>query len=318
MTRLLSSLLLGLIITGSQAQTPKPPVATVASARRTLTKVHTVEKIRIYYTTEGEHAVSSEDINRNGTPDQVEDIMTQTLAALQLWTSLGFADPFTTKRYKGTSWLDIHLISKEVLKSNGVTYDEIQSFKRSGDPEGTGSLCFNVATSVKAPANLTPAHEVFHILQNSVCYFKNRWFTEGTARWSERALGQGGLPTGLMPTSWPPNEAAMSSIFASAYDTATTYWAPLLAQHDKVGKLPKQNLPPSLLDARYVNGEPVRKDLDLTGWELIRDILHALDEADEGVYQQRQLTRWSEKDQFSPENDATIHRIVQEVAARKR
>ncbi|MES2596200.1 MAG: hypothetical protein V4662_12730 [Verrucomicrobiota bacterium] len=318
MTRLLSLLLLSLLITGSPAQISKAPVATVASARRSLTKAHVVEKIRIYYTTEGEHAVISEDINGNGIPDQVEDIMTQTVAALQLWTNLGFADPFTTKRYLGTSWLDIHLISKDVLKSNGVTYDEIQSFKRAGDPEGTGSLCFNVATSVKAPANLTPAHEVFHILQNSVCYFKNRWFTEGTARWSERALGQGGLPTGLVPALWPPNEATMPSIFTAAYDTATTYWAPLLAQRDKVGKLPKEKLPASLLDARYVNGEPVLKDLDLTGWELIHDVLHALDEADEGVYQQRQLTRWSEKDQFSPENDATIHRIVREEAARRR
>lgn len=319
MTRLLSVLLLGLLITGSQAQISKAPPATVASARRSLTKVHIIEKVRLYYATEGEHAVSAEDINGNGTPDQVEDVMTQTRVALQLWQSLGFADPLTTKRYQGTSWIDVHLISKDVLKSNGVTYDEIQRFQRAGDPEGTGSLCFNVATSVKASENLTPAHEVFHILQNSVCYFKNSWLTEGTARWSERALGEGGLTAGLMPSTWPPDDVTMtSSIFTSSYDTAKTYWGPLLNLHDKDGKLPKEKLPQSVIDARYVNGEPVLKDLDLTGWDLVREIFQALDDADEGVYQQRQLTRWSEKDQFSPENNAITHRIVQEVAARKR
>jgi len=49
-----------------------------------------------------------------------------------------------------------------------VTFDEIQHYHRPGDPEGTGSLGFSVATSVHAPANLTPAHEMFHIFK-TVC-----------------------------------------------------------------------------------------------------------------------------------------------------
>lgn len=301
--------LLLLVVTTLDAQTKKPP------ARASLTDVWVIENVRIWYTTHGEHAVTSTDANRNVTPDQVEDIMTQTRAALQLWKSLGFPDPFATARYHGVSWLDIHLLNKETLKTNGVAFDEIQRFQRPEDPAGTMSLCFNVATSVNAAENLTPAHEVFHLIQNSVCYFKNRWFTEGTARWSERALGAGGLPTGLKPSVWPPDESALKAIYAGAYETALSYWSPLLTMHDESGTLPKEKLPPALLTATYVNGQPVMKDLELSGWELIRDILLALDQADDTVYRDRQLTRWSEEEQFSAANNPIIHQVVKQVAA---
>ena len=141
------------------------------------------------------HTVETADSNGNGIPDQVEDIMTQTLAARMVSVEvLGFPDPFGTERFRPASYLDIHLRNKDVLKTNGVAFDELQSFDRSGDPDGTRSLCFNVATSVKAPANLTPAHEFFHLIQHGVTFFKDRWFTEGTARapsarevWGRRA-----------------------------------------------------------------------------------------------------------------------------------
>jgi len=286
-------------------------------ARASLTNVWVQEPVRIWYATQGEHAVRSSDENQNDTPDQVEDIMTQTKSALLLWKSLGFPDPFKTARYQGVTWLDIHLLSKETLKMNGVAFDEIQRFKRPGDPEGTGSLCFNVATSVNATENLTPAHEVFHLIQNSVCYFKNRWFTEGTARWSERALGKGALPEGLRPSHWPPDETAMASIYAGAYDTALSYWSPLLAKCDSSDSLPQASLSKELLDTRYVNGEAVFKDLTLCGWELIRDLLAALDNADDLVFANRQLTRWSEEEQFSTANNEIIHGVVLEVAAKR-
>lgn len=308
-----------LLLTGSlEAQTTSGSYSGHVKLRRSLSRKLEKERIRVFYTTEGEHAVALDDMDRDGTPDQVQDVMMQTWAAWQLWTSLGFANPLTTPRFRGCEWLDVHLLNKATLKSNGVTYDEIQRFHREGDPEAAGSLCFDVATSVKAPVNLTPAHEMFHVLQNSVCFFKNRWFTEGTARWSEKALGQGGLPEGLRPVNWPPEAAVLEKVFAGAYETAASYWAPLLAADDPRGMLPEERLPQALLDARYVNGEPVLKDRQLTGWELVRDVLKALDQADDAVFSERKLTRWPEAEQFSPANNDIIHRVVMEVAARRR
>jgi hypothetical protein len=297
-----------------------------AALRRSLPHVLTENHIRVFYATEGEHAVAADDLNQNAIPDQAEDVMIQTLAAWRLWTSLGFADPLTTPRYQGSRWLDIHLLSRGTLGSNGVAYDEIQRFGRDGDPAGTGSLCFDVATSVKAPANLTPAHELFHILQNSVCFLKNRWFTEGTARWSEAALGRGGLPAGLQTRAWPPagdgdgdgDGDALQAVFDGAYDTAGSYWAPLLALEDPDGRLPADRLTRDLREARYINGEPVLKDLHLTGWQFIRELLQALDAADDRLQLERGLGRWPEAEQFSPANNAVIHRVVTEVVARRR
>ncbi|MFN9913189.1 MAG: hypothetical protein ACK53L_11425, partial [Pirellulaceae bacterium] len=105
-----------------------------------------------------------------------------------------------------------------------MTYDELQSFQRPGDPAGTLSLCFDVATQVHAERNLTPAHEVFHLIQNSATYFKNRWYTEGTARWSERGLGVGGNALANTSSVWPPAADDLPSLLLSSYEAADRYW----------------------------------------------------------------------------------------------
>lgn len=302
----------------ARAETPNPKFNAHVTLRRSLPHRIVQDRIRVFYSTEGPHAVAQVDADKSGHPDQVDDVLTQTRAAWLLWTSLGFADPLTTKRFSEASWLDVHLISKATLQSNGLAYDEIQRFSREGDPPGTGSLCFDVATSIQASANLTPAHELFHILQNSVCYFKNRWFTEGTARWSEKALGTGGLPDGLKPERWPPDDNALEAIFTQDYQTSASYWAPLLTMMDSSGTIPADRIPELVLKARYVNGQPVLKDHRLTGWVFIRDLFKALDAADDTVRQQRGLMRWSEAEQFSPANNAIIHRTVKQAVAAQR
>ena len=58
---------------------------------------HQQGKFRIFYHTGGQHAVDTTDANHNVIPDQVEDIMTQILAARMMFVEeLGFPDPFNT------------------------------------------------------------------------------------------------------------------------------------------------------------------------------------------------------------------------------
>lgn len=276
-------------------------------------RMHQDGRLRIFYALEGRHAVDPTDANRNGTPDQVEDIATQILAARDLWVgALGYPDPFASERYREAAFLDVHLRHRDTLGANGIAYDELQSYRKPGDPPGTRSLGFSVATSVKAAENLTPAHEFFHLIQNGATFFKNRWFTEGTARWSEAGLGAGAVSRGLKAAVWPP--ATPLRLDELAYETAGQYWEPLLLQVDAERRLPE--LPASLTERRYLNGQPVLRDLDLAGWTFVRDLLAELGRADDLAFQARGLTRWSEDEQKSPANTPFLENAVRAVAAR--
>ncbi len=293
---------------------------TFSSVRGALPKVLVKDRIRVFYDTQGVHAVTVADANQNGVPDQVEDIATQTTSAwMLLIDGLGFPDPFKGERFEKAAFLDVNLLSKDALKSNGITYDEMQRFNRPADPAGTLSLCFDVATPVHADTNLTPAHELFHVIQNGVTYFKNRWYSEGTARWSEAALGPGPAGSGKMGLrgSWPPDDARLKAIFEMSYDAAPQFWEPMAMALDKQGKIPAQRLPAALNDMRYVNGDPVLKDLDLSGWEIIRDVLVELGKVDDVAFKELSLQRWSEEAQKSPANLPYIYKAVTEVAKRK-
>jgi hypothetical protein len=261
--------------------------------------------------------VAAADVNHNSIPDQVEDVLTQTLAAQMMFVDvLSFPDPFTTERFHGASFLDIQMRHKDVMKKNGVAFDELQNFKRSRDPEGTLSLCFNVATCVQASKEFTPAHEFFHIMQNSITFFKNRWYTEGTARWAERALGVGGLGPLRLGVVWPPSEERAAQVFTMAYEAGEQFWYPLLTRVDGSGALPDSPAMEKLLAMTYVDGTKVLKDRQLKGWKFIRDMLMALGEADDLAFKELGYDRWSEENQRSPRNDAYILRTVMTVARR--
>lgn len=291
--------------------------AQVSVANEPKLRVRESGRIRVFYYTEGYHAVDPTDLNRNGIPDQVEDLLTQTLAAQTLFVDvLRFPDPFSTERFHRASFLDIHLRHKDVLKKRrGEAYDELQAFKRRKDPEGTLCLCFNVATSVSPPKELTPTHEFFHIIQNSVTYFKNRWYTEGTARWAERAMGKGALGPVRLSGTWPATEERASRLFAMAYDASEQFWNPLLAGMDGCGEtLPDSPAMKGLLAMTYVDGTKVLRDKQLKGWKFIREVLVALGEADDVAFSELGYDRWSEENQRSPRNDAYIFRTVMTVA----
>ncbi|MFA6563170.1 MAG: hypothetical protein WCV00_14765 [Verrucomicrobiia bacterium] len=279
---------------------------------------HRVGRIRVFFNTTGTNAVEAADVNHNGVPDQVEDVATQTRAAHMLFVeTLGFPDPFKTERYRSAAFLDIHLLHKSVLRSNGVTYDELQHFRRPSDPPNTPTLCFNVATSVKPASNLTPAHEFFHVIQNSVTYFKNRWFTEGMARWSERALGLGGLGKVSYPGPWPPSEEKRAALFGTAYESSEHFWNGLAAMSDPTGQIPVDRLKDELKRLMYSNGARVLQDFQLTGWQLMRDVLLELDKADDIAFRELGYARWTEENQKSEKNNRYILNAAIKVAHRR-
>lgn len=280
-------------------------------------RVHQSGQIRIFYHTDGPHGVEFVDGNTNGTPDQVEDIMTQTLAARAMFVEvLGFPDPLKTERFRTASFIDIHLRQKDVLKNNGVAFDELQRYRKPGDPAGTLSIGFNVATNVKASANLTPAHEFFHLIQYSTTYFKNRWFLEGTARWSERALGAGDLGPARILSSWPLSAEQKATITGMAYEASEHLWNPLAAKSDGQNTLPSGPALDRIKAMRYADGTPVLRDLQFKGWEFVRDLLHELAKEDDRAFAELAYDRWSEDNQRSPKNEVFMWKAVEDVMAR--
>jgi hypothetical protein len=67
---------------------------------------------------------------------------------------------------------------------------------------------------------------------------------------------------------------------------------------------------------RYVDGTPVLKDLRLTGWKFIRDVLEGLAKADDVAFRELGYDRWSEENQRSPKNNAYILGVVEEAMKR--
>jgi hypothetical protein len=279
-------------------------------------RVHQNGKIRVFYQTEGQDAVEREDRNQNGIPDQVENVLAQTVAAQLLFVEiLGFSDPFLKERFRTASFLDIHIRHKNRLKSNGLAFDELQLFNKPGDPKGTVSIAFSVASSVKAESNLTPAHEFFHLIQYSTTYFKNNWFTEGTARWSEFGLGIGAIGPVRKLAAWPLPDDQSSTLFKMSYEASEHFWNPLAAKLDTQGMLPDSPALKRLQCMTYTDGTPILKDLRFTGWAFIREVIIELGKIDEVAFRQLGYTHWSEENQFSPANNTAILRAVAGLVA---
>ncbi len=289
--------------------------------RRELNQYHQMGKIRVFYNTSGKHAIDPTDSNQNQVPDQVEDVAKQTWVAYQLFVdTLNFPDPLKTERYQQASWIDVNLVARNIIDHpNGVAYDELQDFKRPIDSLGTTTITFDVATSVDARTNITPAHELFHLIQYGVSYFKNRWYTEGMARWAEKALENGGVgETRYEPNGqWPQPESTRSELFERSYDAEFYLWNPLAKKDDPRGMIPSNAVNSKVKTMTYSNGEKVLKDFRLNGADLIREVLIELGKMDDVAYKELGYSSWSENNQKSQRNNAYIYQAIMDVARRR-
>lgn len=276
--------------------------------------VHQNGRIRILYQTAGPHAVDATDENANGIPDQVEDALTQTIAAQKLWVeALGFPDPLGSERYREAAFLDIRFRQKEELGTNGAAYDELRKSRVAGDPPGTKCISFSLATSVKPLTNLTPSHEYFHLIQYASTYFKSPWFTEGTARWSERGLGAGGLGPTQKLAAWPLPADDWERLYQRKYDAAEYFWNPLAERVDADGKIPESEALRELQTMTYTDGSAVLKDQQLVGWQLIREVLAELGRVDDVAFRELKYETWAEDNQRSPRNHRYILQAIEAV-----
>lgn len=286
-----------------------------ATLRRGLKHHYKVGHIRIFYDTEGIHAVKPKDVNKNNVPDQVEDLMSQTWCAHYIFVdTLGFPDPIKSERYQQAEYLDINFLAKKTLGLSGSAYDGLQRFRREIDDDETRAICFDVGTNVTPNSNPTPTHEYFHLIQYSMTYFKPRWYLEGMARWSEHAVSKDGIGKTKYKGPWPHDQKGQDDLFEMTYDTQYHLWNPLARRIDKKGKIPVTEASKMARQMRYANGKQVLKDFKLNGAEFIKAVLVRLGKYDDIAKEELGFKTWAEKNQKSNENSPYIYKAVMDVA----
>lgn len=271
------------------------------------------EEFRIFFALEGKDALpgpARADADGDGTPDRIQDLAMQLITARQMYVdAMGLRHPFLGPRYRGrVRFFDVHVLE---LTNNGTAGDAIVNYHRPTDPPGgVDVLTIDIDRDIGA-RNLTPAHELFHEFQNGYTLFKNGWYTEGTARWSEHAFREGTGPAGALPRTW----AEAERVFSQRYE-ASGFWNALARAADASGEM---RVPASLTAARYIGDpRPIIEDARLHGVALIRALLEELDRADDAVSREGGLDPldWPEARQRGKQNDPVIWKAVTAVSQR--
>ena len=301
--------------------------ATEAGRSVSQPQVYQAGKFRVIYYTEGEHAVSPEDRNKNSLPDQAEDALTQTQAAYYLFVeTLGFPDPFQSIFFHQAKFLDIMIASQEARVeagglegSRGLAFFRPRSFRIPGDPDDALSIGFRVSSSINAASDQTPARQLFHLIQYGVTFFKNKWFTEGTALWAEYGLRKE-APDESVPKftdqGWPLSDERAAALFAMDEQAAKEFWTPLAAKMNNKGVIPFTPALYKIMPLLYADGTPVFRSMRFPGWMFIRDVLLELGRVDDIARQELGYQEWTEENQSSPQNNKYIMEAVNTVVTR--
>ncbi len=158
-----------------------------------------------------------------------------------------------------------------------------------------------ISTTIKA-GNLTPAHELFHAYQNGYTLFKNRWLTEGTARWVEYAF----RPDTGKQKPLPDSLKLLNQLLDATYD-AQYFWNRVAFFCSK--NLNQYTFSVELGHSQYIlSTEKVIKGKALYGYSFMANFFQNLRLFDLQASLQRGLDKyhWKESEQKSKNNNIYI------------
>lgn len=287
--------------------------------QRELPEQYILEPVRVHYATKGEDAVPPDDGDRSGVPDRVEDMAKQVWAAHYLFCRvLKFPDPIGSERYPKVTCITVSM--RNLGGRGGLAFDASQPARQTPGSKSTDrTLPIRVSCTLNAAKGGTPAHETFHLVQYGATYFKNPWYLEGMARWSEHALGREGLgPVKYSPDGpWPQKLQHQAQLVQMKYDAEHVLWNPIARRTDRSGLLSRTALGKKLTSLRYSDGSPVLRDRSLYGADIMREIVLELGKQDDIAFQELKYDRWSEKNQLAETNNPYIYRAVMDVLRRR-
>jgi hypothetical protein len=290
------------------------------------TRVHYDEKtgrytlqqdfFRIKYYVVGEHAVPAADTNKNGIPDFVEDLARQLRVAHHVFCEIsGFHSPLASAHYPGLAYVDVCVYNRSKMNNvNGRAFDAAQSAKDPGNPAAR-SVVIHIAADIDVKKNLTPAHEYFHQIQNGISRFKNSWYYEGMARWSEDSLGIRKMeaPNKTDLAAVMEDSAGQDTLFAMTYKAAQKLWIPLGNLCSNASIVLPDNDP--ILDQTYSDGTPVMQDRIFTGARMMREILAGFAAVEDAPFSLYQYGAWSGAARRDPRNNPYMVEVIRKSAA---
>lgn len=278
-----------------------------------LDAVYQSDEFRVYYSVDPkspDYLKNQVDLNENGIPDIVENVVIQASSTSESLRHLGFKHPLESDRYKNKAkFIDIHLIS---MNGNGSAGENAINYYNQKNKNNTCSLTIAIRNSIDFPGNYWTIvnHELFHLYQYSYTQFKGGWFLEGMTNSMERLFKkgpQGGLTkaTTLLPSTQTELD---EKVYSVAYNEL---WARLAFLSDQSnGQL---KLPNELLNRTYIDGSKVFKDEQLKGYIFFRTVLENMGELANDLSKNKSWDKhhWKESNQISPLNRPHMLKVIQ-------
>lgn len=274
--------------------------------REHLLHSYSYEKFRIFYDVDGKNALPDrklKDTNRNNVPDYVEQLSLKLQQAADCYTDkLSFLNPLESPRYFGIArFIDVHLLA---MQNQGDAGDAAIDFRyKSILQNNDKALTISLSVSLNEN-NLTPEHELFHLYQNGYSMFKNRWYTEGLARWAEDAFNKTRV---LDRKPLPATKSELDAVLNQTYE-AKYLWRQLAYLLDDTNKHNKLTCSlNSNINGNNIGGNNIDglKESYIYGYRFVRYLLEKLDALDEiaAVNYKIPSHTWRETQQKSAENN---------------
>lgn len=153
------------------------------------------ERVLVWYTTAGPHAVSPSSTRADGVPDDVASVAEVTTSALDRYEAMGFRTPLADDLNAecgsngGDARLDVYLVAM-----NGADGMAVPEAGRCSSPHRCASFLIaksNYALtygSADIGIRTVLPHELFHAVQNAYDTELDRFWAEGTAQWATKVL----------------------------------------------------------------------------------------------------------------------------------
>jgi hypothetical protein len=254
---------------------------------------------RVFYTTEGKHAVPADDKDGNGIPDRVDDILVQLKAADWFYqTQLNLIPPLKHSRYTQSNGIEVHI--QHFDQGTGLAFDEpTKPNWYEGQSSKAFTLKIKIGAQVDPRLSTTPAHELFHVYQYAYSPFKTKWFTEGMARWLEEPFSR------HTQFAVPPSPSSCRELTGMAYN-ANGFFA-RLAERQMLG-VDQAAISNEYRQFVYSDGSPVIRNPAVVKFRPVKTWLERAAELGAKESQRLGLVegKWPEPLQRSAQFDLTL------------